>query len=504
MSNRVSYLIIAKDRFSKVANKIAASTGKMNNGFKKTGKLTKKGGGFKTMLGWGAGAATASLGLMGTAIKKGGDFEEAMAKVSAITGTQGDKLIQLGDNVSAMAKKYGMAGVTVADTAALVASSNSTLLDDMKGYSTVIDKVLTLAKGSSIAPSVASEALMGGLNQYNRDASYAERYMNVLAAGSKVGASLLPQTTIALNKAGKDAADANITFEQLQGSIQVLGQFNQKGEVAGTGFKGMLNKLAEARAAFDPARVGFFEALQNMSDANLSVPQINDMVGQENKKVTKILIDNIPLLKEWTTEVTGTRIAHKQAAVMMGTFKHEMGVIGATMDGKFVQLWGELANDVRLLSGEFQEFLATIDGDAIKTFGERLGYVLDFFKAIGGAVNNVIVSIEYMAGLLASVGKVGGGKGGFLGTGGSASEYWAGIKNAFSGDGLDEFSKGISPFLMRESPELAFPSSQIVPALNKVEVKIDVNDPKKNIRSVQAKSLGKNLDVGTNMMPQGA
>ena len=60
------------------------------------------------------------------------------------------------------------------------------------------------------------------MNQFSLGAEQSERTINVLAAGAKVGAASIAQTSEAMVNFGSVAAGANLSVEQAVGAVQVF------------------------------------------------------------------------------------------------------------------------------------------------------------------------------------------------------------------------------------------------------------------------------------------
>lgn len=307
---RSRIIISAKSSAEKVFASTARASGKV---VKSLGKVAAAGAA--------AGAAT-SAAFAVSSVKKAGNFQTAIADLSAITGATGKDLAFL----SAQAKAFGQASQGGAAGAAeafkLVASAKPDLLENSAALAETTRNVLLLSEATGNTLAASADTVGSALNQFGAEADQASRFINVLAAGSKFGSSEVADTAEALKKAGVAAASAGINFETTNAAIQTLAGVGIKGAEAGTALRGVFLKLqTQAKDEFNPAIVGVQAALQNLSDANLTATEKTKLFGQENFVAATALIENRDKLHGLTEALTGTAVANEQAAKKQATFE---------------------------------------------------------------------------------------------------------------------------------------------------------------------------------------
>ena len=220
----------------------------------------------------------------------------------------------------------------ILDAFTIVGSAKPELLGNKEALAQVTEECMRLATAAKIDLKQAVDGVTLSMNQYGAGADQAARFTNVLAAGSKMGAATVADQTAAIIKSGVAASTANISIEELVGSIETLAEKGLKGEVAGTGLKNVFLKMKTGADDTNPSIFGLQTALKNLKA--LSDSQILERFGLENFTVAKALIDNTEKVKSYTAAVTGTNIAMEQAAINSDTaaakFEHARNKIRLT------------------------------------------------------------------------------------------------------------------------------------------------------------------------------
>lgn len=302
------------DRFGKQAGKTQTATGKLVKAIK--------------------GALIGAIVGLAASLKKAvgifTEFEKSLHELSAITGAAGKDLEFYKKQSLEMAKATGRSASDVVSAYKLIASAKPDLLESKEALSAVTKEVLTLAKAATLDLETAAISLGSSLNQFGADASEASRFINVLAAGSKLGASEIGDTAEALKMAGAVAKSVGLSFEETNAAIQTLGAVSLKGTMAGTGLRAVLLRLStQSRNEFNPEIVGLTSALKNLGEANLSTAEKADLFGQEAITSATALISQASAVAELTKNLTGTNIAYEQAAINSDTLDTRLGKMQA-------------------------------------------------------------------------------------------------------------------------------------------------------------------------------
>lgn len=420
MSNQVTYIFNALDRFSAVGRKVAKATEKVTNKLKKlrnttvqTNKASKKAAidisaSFNRMA-----TAAAAFVSINKVIGEGSKFQDSLANLSSITGAAGKDLEFFSKQALALAKNGGVMQSSVVDAITDIASAKSELLKDPEGLVKITEQAILLANAAGITLPDAVNASVGALNQFNVGSEEAARFVNVLAAGSKVGAARVSEIVESMKNAGSVASQFNVSFEETNSLLQVLAKNGIKGAEAGTALRGTLSKLEKiANGQLAPSKIGILESLDRLKKAQLSNTQIIKEFGEENLRSILILQKNVPLIKQWTKELTGTNIAQEQADKRLATFNAKFRKLGITLNEALIKTFLKLEPILSKQIVQFTEFVQNLKPEQIEGFalmveglgkgiavlGQGLAFVFKQLKRIAtiiGEVTAAIVSLDF-------------------------------------------------------------------------------------------------------------
>jgi len=289
---------------------------RFNNGFSRWGGL----------LASGAAAITGVSFALSKLRNNRDDKEDSAANLKALTGLD-DKSIQWltrqAEILSTAMDKTGLrvtqSSKEILEAYMLVGSAKPELLSNKEALNAVTVEAMRLSTAAKMDLKEAVDAVTLSMNQYSASADDAAKYTNVMAAGSKFGSAAVQSITAAVTKAGVSASGANVSIEELVGTIETLAEKGIKDEVAGTGLKMFFLRLQTGADETNPKIVGLQTALSNLQ--KLSVDEVVKRFGAETYTVAKTLIDGADKVDYYTKAVTGTSVAMEQAAINSDTAK---------------------------------------------------------------------------------------------------------------------------------------------------------------------------------------
>lgn len=273
-------------------------------------------------------------------------FGLAISDLQAITGAAGEDL----EFLEAKARAFGAATTLSATESAiaikLIASAKPDLLENAEALAAVTKEAISLSEASGVDLPNAANALGLSLNQFEEDATQASRFINVLAAGAKFGASEIADTSAAIEKAGTVANVAGVSFEELNSLIQVLAQNGIKSSIAGTQLRGVLLSLAEEGEEFSIKQHGLNEVLRRIAPIVEDGANAVKFFGRENVAAATILAKNAENAEELTNKLTGTTTAYEQQAIRVDNLDGDLKSLGSTYE-EFILKIGR-SNDAEL------------------------------------------------------------------------------------------------------------------------------------------------------------
>jgi len=382
MAFDVAYTIEAIDKFSATARKIEKAVNKIDKKVERFSSRASKR--FSKVAAGFAGLFTvAAVTAAGTAVTRiGGRFEDQLADLSAITGATGKDLDLLKGKSFELGKQFSTSGTEVLEAFKLVGSAKAELLGNLPALISTTKEVLKLKNAAGIDLASAAEITAQSLNIFSKGADQAGRFVNVLAAGAKEGASEVADTGQAMLIAGPIASKLGLSFEKVNALLQGIAQGGIKGSRAGTGLQGVLQRLSKEGVDF--TKIGMTDlflkigkAIDSQTDAAKKAAIIQRLFGQEHAKTGLTLVAQARTLDVLENKLTGTNTAQEQANIRLATFNARMRRIGVTLEQKIVALFERLAPDIERVANQFGTFIDKLERADIDNFASALKIVAD-------------------------------------------------------------------------------------------------------------------------------
>lgn len=283
------------------------------------------------------------------------DFQQKMADLSAITGIVGSDLEGVAETARRIGSESGLGASEAARAFALLAGQLDAPVEDI---GLILEKSATLAQAAGLSIDDAANSLAATISQYGMAASDADRIMNVLAAGSRVGASEVVDLAQSFKVVGAAASSLGVDVEHTAGALEVLGGANIKGAEAGTALRNVLLSLK--------TKLGVDTSVTDLSDALAALrPQLQDTeflaktFGVANVTAATYLIQNADAVREMTDAVTDTQAAQEQAEIRNATWAHSVEVMRATIEDVKISV-GSALGDFGALSQVLVENASTV------------------------------------------------------------------------------------------------------------------------------------------------
>ncbi|WP_337237735.1 phage tail tape measure protein [Proteus faecis] len=266
-------------------------------------------------------------------------YSQAISDLSAITGASIERMKEYSLASQEMGRTTEFGAIKVADAMKLIASAKPSLLQTAGALEDVTAKSITLAQASGIELADAAKSLTLSLNQFGESAVSSERYINVLAAGAKYGASEINETAQAIVKSGTVASQAGVSFEQLNASIQVLAGKGIKAEVAGTMLRNVFLALERSTDKnLRPSVVGLATALENLDKKNYSTTASTKIFGRANVSAGTILVKNRDQIVDLTKALTDTETAYEQAGKRAQNLNADLELMEKSFEGLAIKV----------------------------------------------------------------------------------------------------------------------------------------------------------------------
>lgn len=283
-------------------------------------------------------------------------FEQSLADLSAITGTVGADLVELGKTARRTGYESGLGAKQAVDAFTILASQIQ--VDDigLDGLKVLQENAITLSHAAGMTMTDAANALAGTINQFGFEAGEAGRVINVLAAGSKYGAAEINDLAQSFKVVGSQSAIAGVSLEETAGALEILSKNNIKGSEAGTHLRNIILSLQTVFGA-DLKKMTLTEALDQLK------PKLNDAAfmsrnfGRMSMASAQFLVQNADAIGEMTGQLTDTNTAQEQAAIRTETVGMMMQRCRAKVDDLKIGFFE--------LTGSFGGYAAIIGEQAV-------------------------------------------------------------------------------------------------------------------------------------------
>lgn len=336
----------------------------------------------------GAAAVAGALTAVSAMRKYRNEKDTAVASLQALTGLDNKSVDWLKTQAEELSQTMDETGLRVTQSAAeileaykLVGSAKPELLGVKEDLNAVTVECIRLSQAAGISLNDAVKATTISMNQFGASAEETDEYVNVLAAGSKVGAVAVENINEAVVRSGVAASQAGLSIQDLVGAIETIGERGLQGAKAGTGLKTFFLKLATGADDTNPKIVGLSQALQNLADKHLSEAEMVKMFGAEAYNVASILVNSADKFDYYKNAVTGTNIAVEQAARM-----------GETFAAKSAQLKNQLAEIGQEIYKDIQPAISLFMSKSTVML-KLVGTLIQIFKKYGTAILAVVAPI---------------------------------------------------------------------------------------------------------------
>lgn len=288
-----------------------------------------------------AGAIAAIGAVAYKGIKGAQEFDKALGDLSAISGMEGQQLEDIGNRAKKMGEDFGVSAKEIMKSMGLIGSQSPELLKDADALSAVTKEAMVLSKASDMSVEDSGKAITGVMNMFGVAFTEAKEIINTMGQASMSGSQSIEYVTKAIEKSGTVCKMAGMNYHEAVAAIETLGPAYSSAEEGGTALKTVMLKLiTQTNNEFNPAVVGLKTALDNLSKANLSAAEMQQMFGDSGIKAASVLIEQKDALAELTAEITGTNTAYDQAGKKTNELEKSWNQLSVACEN----LWEEIGH----------------------------------------------------------------------------------------------------------------------------------------------------------------
>lgn len=250
------------------------------------------------------------LGMTTAAVKVGGDFEEQMSRVKAISGATGDAFEELRDQAIDLGAKTAFSAKESADGMENLASAGFDAQEIMAAMPGLLD--LAAVSGGDVA--LASENAATALRGFGLEADQSGHIADVFARAAADTNAEVADMGEAMKYIAPVANAMGLSIEETAAAIGIMSDAGVKGSQAGTTLRGALSRIAKPtkamRETMDELGVSFYDSEGNMISLQDQISLLSDsfdgltreqknqalvtLYGQESLSGMMALIDKGP------------------------------------------------------------------------------------------------------------------------------------------------------------------------------------------------------------------
>ena len=372
----VAHLKLEMNDFNNNLNKAKDEINKADNNFrglKSTGEAFTKVGGALT-----AGVTVPVMGIAASVVNTQMKFQDAMAKVQALSGASGAELKKLEDTAKQMGATTIFSASECADALGYMALAGW----DANQSAAALPGVLNLAAASGMELADASDLVTDYLSAFGLEADQAGRMADVLTYAQANSNTSTQQLGEAFKNCAVNAHNAGMTLEETTAIIGKLADKGLKGSEAGTALnaviRDMTQKMKNGSIEIGNTKVAVQDAngnFRDMSDIVADVTKATEGMGDAERTAalqSTFTADSIKAIgilcntgaddiDEFTQALENSKgTAQKVSDLMNNTLSGSLKQLGSAWEALQLSL-GDTTGPLSLLIGMFTKFLQALN-----------------------------------------------------------------------------------------------------------------------------------------------
>lgn len=359
------------------------------------------------------------LGAGIAAAKIGGDFEEQMSRVKAISGATGSSFDQLKQQAIDLGAKTAFSAKESAAGMENLASAGFDANEIMSAMPGLLD--LAAVSGGDVA--LASENAATALRGFGLDASQAGHVADVFARAAADTNAEVADMGEAMKYIAPVANAMGISLEESAAAIGIMSDAGIKGSQAGTSLRGALSRLAKPTdpmiAKMDELGLSFYDAEGNMKSLKDQV----GMLQQAFKGLTPEQQQNALVTLYGQESLSGMMALIEKGPDSLGKLTNSLKDSNGAADEMARTMQDNMNSSIEQMLGAFESAAIVIQGiiaPAIRGVADTIGGLVQKFVDAPEPIQKMVLVI---AGLVAAIGPL-------LFIGGSMLVWFAKLKVA--------------------------------------------------------------------------
>ncbi|MGH1847151.1 phage tail tape measure protein [Enterococcus gilvus] len=359
------------------------------------------------------------LGAGIAAAKIGGDFEEQMSRVKAISGATGSSFDQLKQQAIDLGAKTAFSAKESAAGMENLASAGFDANEIMSAMPGLLD--LAAVSGGDVA--LASENAATALRGFGLDASQAGHVADVFARAAADTNAEVADMGEAMKYIAPVANAMGISLEESAAAIGIMSDAGIKGSQAGTSLRGALSRLAKPT---DPMIAKMEELGLSFYDAEGNMKSLKDQIGMLQhafKGLTPEQQQNALVTLYGQESLSGMMALIDKGPDSLGKLTNSLKDSNGAADEMARTMQDNMNSSIEQMLGAFESAAIVIQGiiaPAIRGVADTIGGLVQKFVDAPEPIQKMVLVI---AGLVAAIGPL-------LFIGGSMLVWFAKLKVA--------------------------------------------------------------------------
>jgi TP901 family phage tail tape measure protein len=276
-------------------------------------------------------------------VKTASEFEQSMANAASVAGATGEELERMTSIAREMGSKTVFSASDAADALYYMASAGYKV-DQMADS---IEATLNLASATQYDLAATTDIVIATLNQFNLEASDAERVTNVFAAAIGNSMASMDKLSNSMGYVGPVANSLGYEIEETVGALSVLYDAGYDGSTAGTTLRqalvSLMNPTSSALKVFEdlglsfdelnPATNDFASIVDKLGEAGMDTAQAMEVFGARGGPgMLALMNQGGDAIREMTDSITGTDKATEMAAIQLDTLTGQTKILKSELE----------------------------------------------------------------------------------------------------------------------------------------------------------------------------
>ena len=287
---------------------------------------------------------TVPLLTMGTlAVKTAASFEQSMANAASVSGATGEELKRM----TAIAREMGKTTVFSASEAADAMYYMASAGYKVEQMADAIQPILNLAAATQNDLAETTDVVIATLNQFQLEASSAERVTNVFASAIGNSQATMEKLSASMSYVGPIANSLGWDIEETAAALSVLYNAGYDGSMAGTTLRqaltSLMNPTGSAKKIFDelgisleqldPTINSMAEIVDTLSSSGITTAQAMEVFGDRaGPGMMALLAQGSDAISTMETQITDTNSASEMAAKQINTLEGSIKLLKSVME----------------------------------------------------------------------------------------------------------------------------------------------------------------------------